>query len=544
MARLIVHRGQNRLLEFRISAQRALIGRADAADLGLPGDTISRFHCTVQRGPDGAWEVLDRSRHGLRVNGAPVAGAAPLNHEDELTVGEFRLVFYTRDQGLATPTAAARAVAPPVEQLLSAEDTLSVQRLVLEVREGPDAGRREVLSQPEISVGGPGSDIVLGDPALCPEHVRISVSRGRALIKPGAGFAVLDAQRVDEPTPLYPGEDVRIGDTFFRVEAETATATPRAERFGSMVGRAEVTRQVFGLLQSVARHTTTVLLTGETGTGKDLAARGVHEASTRADGPFVALNCAALSASLFESELFGHERGAFTGANATHAGAFEQADGGTLFLDEVGELPEPAQAKLLRALDSGEIRRVGASRAIFPNVRLIAATNRELVHEVNAGRFRADLYFRLATIVVKLPPLRERVEDLPIVAESICAALGPDVRIQDDAVELLATHHFPGNFRELRNVLTRAVVLGGPVISARSISFSAWAADPAPPLRFESSLVTPSPGASSRAVDELDRERIRAALVTHRRNLSAAAAALGVARSTLVLKIKRYGLEH
>ncbi|MCK6522010.1 sigma 54-interacting transcriptional regulator [Myxococcota bacterium] len=541
MARLIVHRGPNRLLEFRISAQRALIGRADAADLGLPGDTISRIHCTVQRAPDGGWEVVDRSRHGLRVNGAPVAGAARIAHEDELIVGEYRLVFYTRDAGLATPTVATRGVAPPVEQLLSADDSVSVQRLVLEVREGPDAGRREVLGQPELSVGAPGSDIVLSDPALCPEHVRISVSRGRALIKPGAGFAVLDGERVDEPTPLYLGEDVRIGDTFFRVEAETTTATPRAERFGQMVGRSEAIRQVFGLLQSVSRHTTTVLLTGETGTGKDLAARGIHEASTRADGPFIAVNCAALSASLFESELFGHERGAFTGANAAHVGAWEQADGGTLFLDEIGELPEPAQAKLLRALDSGEIRRVGATRAIFPKVRLIAATNRELVHEVSAGRFRADLYFRLAAIVVKLPPLRARLEDLPLVAESIASGLGADVRIQDDAIELLATHHFPGNFRELRNVLTRAVVLGGPVISARSISFSAWAADPAPRLPFEANL--PAGGASHRAVDELDRERIREALVTHRRNLSAAAAALGVARSTLMLKIKRYGLE-
>ena len=544
MARLIVHRGPNRLLEFRISGQRAVIGRADAADLGLPGDTISRFHCTIQRTLTGGWEVVDRSRHGLRVNGTPVVGSAPLEHQDELSLGEFRLVFVTRDAGLATPTAAARGITAPVEQLLTADDTLSVQRLVLEVREGPDAGRREVLSKPELSVGGPGSDIVLSDPSLCPEHVRISVSRGRALIKPGAGFAILDANRVDEPTPLYLGEDVRIGDTFFRVEAETATATPHAEQFGAMVGRSKAMRQVFGTLQSVARHHTTVLLTGETGTGKDLAAQGIHGASTRADGPFVAVNCAALSVNLIESELFGHERGAFTGAGAQHAGLWEQADRGTLFLDEVGELPGPAQAKLLRALDSGEIRRVGATSPIFPNVRLIAATNRDLAHEVNAGRFRADLYFRLATIVVRLPPLRERVEDLPIVIEAICATMAPGIKVQEDAITLLSTHHFPGNFRELRNVLIRAVVLGGPIISARSISFSAWATDPIPGFPFEAALGSPNPSAESRAVDELDRERIREALALHNRNLSAAAAALGVARSTLVLKIKRYGLDY
>jgi DNA-binding NtrC family response regulator len=375
--------------------------------------------------------------------------------------------------------------------------------------------------------------VVLPDPGLVKDHVRVRLLGGRTMIEPGLGAAFLGPTRIRDILPVFPGEEVRIGNTEFVVEWDVREDTPTADRFGEMVGVSEPMRRAFGVLRRMAAHHAPVLLIGESGTGKELAARALHDASPRAGRPFVALNCGAITASLFESELFGHEKGSFTGANERRDGAFQRADTGTLFLDEVGELPEEAQSKLLRALESGEVRRVGGGEPTFPDARVIAATNRGLAEGAKAGTFRSDLYFRLAVLAVRLPPLRERAEDIAVMAETIAKRIHADITITPDAHEALRAYAWPGNARELRNVLTRAFVLYGPVIDASSIVFN--------PLERDGAAT--SAWAGRNGVDEAEREVVVDALKKANGNRSQAARTLGIARSSLLYKLRRWGIE-
>ena len=238
----------------------------------------------------------------------------------------------------------------------------------------------------------------------------------------------------------------------------------RAYPVGGMIGRCAAMREVFDRIRKVAPTDSTVLILGESGTGKELVARAVHEMSPRKDAPIIAVNCAAIPDSLIESELFGHEKGAFTGAIAAHRGLVEVADGGTLFLDEIGELPAAAQARLLRVLQQGEIRRVGSPHARKVNIRLIAATHRNLEQRVTEGLFRSDLYFRLRVIEIRLPPLRSRGEDLDAMAsfllDKACRRLNrPPLQFAPQALAAIRAYHWPGNVRELENAIERAVIL-------------------------------------------------------------------------------------
>ena len=227
------------------------------------------------------------------------------------------------------------------------------------------------------------------------------------------------------------------------------------ERIGGCVGRSLAMREIFGLLERVAPTDATIHIEGETGTGKDLLARTIHSMSNRAKGPFEVVDCGAVAGTLIESELFGHEKGAYTGATASRKGAFELAHGGTIFLDELGELSLDLQPKLLRVLEQREIRRVGGSRTISVNIRVIAATKKDLKQEVQKGKFREDLYFRLAVVPLYIPPVRERKEDIPMLVAEFAKKLGDGVDIPKDTMDLLMAHDWPGNVRELRNVLER-----------------------------------------------------------------------------------------
>ncbi|MCB9760571.1 MAG: sigma 54-interacting transcriptional regulator [Alphaproteobacteria bacterium] len=537
MPRLVFMRGQTRLLEYKVHPGRTMIGRADNCDLVVPGETVSRTHCVIT-GREGAWTLRDRSRHGTQLNGRPIQDDAPLKDGDVIGVGGYALRFSEAADAASRPTLSTRAAGHvPAEQLVASDDQLTVKRLVLVVDEGPAAGERHLLTRSQQEIGGPGSRVALGDPELAHNHLTIQVNRGRAILIPGRGPVVVDGERVTAALPVFVDEPVVAGQTVFHLAHELAVERPEADSFGTMVGASAAFRGIFGVLRRVSLFdAAAVLLQGESGTGKELAARGLHDEGPRASGPFVAVNCGAIAETLFESELFGHERGAFTGAERRTDGAFQAADGGTLFLDEIGELPESAQAKLLRALESGEVRRVGGTRVSYPDVRVVAATNRDLEEEVKAGRFRADLYFRLAVIVVKLPPLRERPEDLPIIAMAIASRLGQDVSIMPDALEALRRHSFPGNARELRNVLTRALVMGGPRISASAISFTPWSFEHLP------TAADPASGGGV-TLETTQRMLIQDAMRRHSGNRSAVARELGVARSTLASRIRSYGLE-
>lgn len=256
---------------------------------------------------------------------------------------------------------------------------------------------------------------------------------------------------------------------------------------GDMIGKSPAMQEIFARINKVAPTDTTVLILGESGTGKELVARAVHEQSQRREAPIIAVNCAAIPTNLIESELFGHEKGAFTGATQTHRGLVEAADGGTLFLDEIGELPLEAQARLLRVLQENEIRRVGATASRKVNVRLIAATHRNLQQGVTDGSFRSDLYYRLHVMEIQLPPLRERGDDIPLLAEVLLEKLRlrlnrTPMSFTPEAIGILQQHHWPGNVRELENVIERAIILAdGNQISAGQLALAKPADSPAMP---------------------------------------------------------------
>ncbi|MGF1468424.1 MAG: sigma-54-dependent transcriptional regulator [Sandaracinaceae bacterium] len=330
-----------------------------------------------------------------------------------------------------------------------------------------------------------------------------------------------------------------------------------AEEFAPpLVGVSDAMDQIRRFVAQVGPTDATVAIYGETGTGKEVVARRLHVVSARADGPFVALNAATVPRELFESELFGHKKGAFTGASADRRGLFREADGGTLFIDELAELPLDSQAKLLRALETRRVRPVGDGREVPVDVRIVAATNRDLWREVKEGRFREDLYFRLQVFPIVLPPLRERREDIVPLAEHLLARLGsPPRRLEDGAERALAGHDWPGNVRELLNVLRRASLfatgelIDGPLVR-RMLAASIFAAgigpsaeDPASAPTVERERVRVDTSVDGPlALAEVERRHIERTLAQHGGNITHAAAALEIDRRTLQRKLRAYGV--
>ena len=341
-----------------------------------------------------------------------------------------------------------------------------LRRFRITVQTGRDAGLTAVADSDELSVGtAPGNNLVLTDPTVSRHHVVICAGvRGFALrdVESTNGTRINNV-RVKEGF-LETGDVIHIGSTTLRFDVdpgEHEEPVSIEDRWGRVLGASPAMRRIFAMLPRIASADATLLLDGETGTGKGLLSEVIHNHSPRAKGKFVVVDCSAIPATLIESELFGHEKGSFTGAHAAKAGVFEAAAGGTVFLDEIGELPVEMQPKLLRALEDRQIRRVGGTDMIRLDVRIIAATNRDLRAEVNKGTFRADLYYRLNVVRVTIPPLRERREDIPMLVAHFYEQFtrGGD-RPPASLVSLLAMHEWPGNVRELRSAVERAVLLG------------------------------------------------------------------------------------
>jgi two-component system response regulator HydG len=537
MPTLQFHEAGRTLFVHVLRGGRTVIGRSDSCDLALPSDSVSRIHCTLDGRADG-WVVTDRSRHGTKVNGERVE-ARKLSDRDEIGIGTYVATFHLGgDEQLRGSTTTMPIPAASHEELVEGNaEVMAACRAEVHFVRGPHAGRKISLGQARTSVGGPGATIEL-DAKLPRGALYLRVVRGRPMVEPGAVAAYLAGTRVRETTPVMAGEEVRTGEHGFVVSIELSEETVRElDALGEMVGRTPLMRRLFGTLQRMAAHDAPVLLTGESGTGKELAARALHLSGPRFEGPFVALNCAAIAETLFESELFGHEKGAFTGADRRQDGAFQQADGGTLFLDEIGEMQLDLQAKLLRALESGEIRRVGGSEPEFPDVRVVSATNRNLQDEVRQGKFRQDLYFRLAVLTARLPSLRERAEDIPVLAQTLLSRHHPGAQLTQDALDALQAYAWRGNVRELRNVLTRAVVMHGPHISADHLAFNPWS--------FEEEISprpTEPPPSYILAEDDPERMALERALQEASGNRTQAARILGIPRSSLLYKLNKYGL--
>ncbi len=329
-----------------------------------------------------------------------------------------------------------------------------------------------------------------------------------------------------------------IGDSARERQQLTAAVQVGGRPAGQMIGRSAGLQRLQVFLERVAATASTVLLFGESGTGKELAAGLIHALSPRASRPFVAINCAAIAEGLLESELFGHEKGAFTGAVAQHDGVFVRAHTGTLFMDEVGELSLAAQARMLRVLENRCLTRVGGSKELTVDVRLVAATHRDLKQRVAEGKFREDLLYRLSVLQTSIPPLRERRDDIPPLCQHFLRTIGESVgrRIEEvspAAAEVLARHRWPGNVRELRNVIERALVLGsGPVLEV----------DDLPPELLHAAPVKPTEPGAVRPLVELEREAIVGALAATGGNKARASALLGIDRTTLYRKLKDHAL--
>ena len=419
---------------------------------------------------------------------------------------------------------------------------LRTRTLRIDVVAGPNAGQSATLPGPEVRIGsGRGVDLVLLDPTVSRHHLTLRAeTTGIRVIDAGSrngttvdGLRVVDAYARQDSLIAVGGSTLRLHVTADVVELPLSSR----ESFGGLIGRSIPMRRVFTVLERVAPCDDTVLIEGETGTGKELAAEAIHEESQRAPGPFVVFDCSAVAANLIETELFGHVRGAFTGAIADRVGAFESADGGTLFLDEIGELPLELQPKLLRAIERFEIRPVGSSLPRRVDVRIVAATNRNLAEESSRGRFREDLFYRLAVVRITLPPLRERAEDIPLLAQHFASARdrrgGADHVLSHEALEALSLRAWPGNVRELRNAIARTLRLGGP-------GPVDGAPESLPPSRIDFNV--PLMVARDRLCADFEEAYLREALRRANGNATRAAELAGVNRKFMQRAIKRYGL--
>lgn len=422
--------------------------------------------------------------------------------------------------------------------------TLSSATQVAELRhviviEGPDAGRTF-----DLDASAP-SRILVGTSPAC--HVKLvdpTVSRRHAAFEPTGkgGYRLTDLDSTNGTTVdgvriheafVRGGEIVRFGSTAVRLDADVASDGPplvNAMRFGRTLGASVAMRRLYPLCERLAKTRVPVIIEGETGCGKEVLAESIHDAGG-SKGPFVVFDCTTVSANLVEAELFGHERGAFTGADRARAGVFEEADGGTLLVDEIGDLDLPLQAKLLRVIDRGELRRVGGQGMIKVDVRILAATRRDLDKEVAAGRFRDDLFHRLAVARVELPPLRDRHGDVPLLLRQFVAEMGGPPALAQEIATRYAAYTWPGNVRELRNLVARHIALGFDSVPA-SVVPQPGAMPPQQGGDYLDNLVSEPlafPLARRRALEEFERRYVSAVLARHGGNIAQAAKASGLA---------------
>ncbi len=432
-------------------------------------------------------------------------------------------------------------------RVLSRGTHLVRSRLRLTVAPGTPQAEETEFTTDVIRIGADTScDLVLGDDSVSSRHAELALT-GEGLIVRDLGSTngtFVNGVRVREAF-LEPGARLQVGETQIALERTGEVQVPLSGslRFGRLLGQSAAMREVFALLEKAAPTDKTVLIEGETGTGKDVCAGSIHDESPRSEGPFIVFDCGAASPTLIESELFGHAKGAFTGAGDARQGVFERASGGTVFLDEIGELPLELQPKLLRVLEERAVRRLGDGRRIDVDVRLIAATNRNLKNEVTAGTFRRDLYFRLNVIRVVMPPLRKRLDDLPLLSQAILSEEPGEPRLlRPETLEMLAAYPWPGNVRELRNVLSRAATFATREIEPSHLPGFENDELPGHGGGFEVESHLPYHAAKERCLDRFERTYVEAILDASGGNVSRAAEQSGIPRQTIHRLMSKHGI--
>ncbi|NVB77640.1 MAG: sigma 54-interacting transcriptional regulator [Kofleriaceae bacterium] len=528
------------------------IGRDASCDIVIPHASVSRQHAKLRMSP---LEIADAgSRNGTRVRGADLEPhvPVPLAVGEAVQIGRCAVLIHSSsiilddplDDGVPDHSPESFARMFEMECARSARSRSPFSFVRVEVREGraPEVGdvlRSALRTSDAISTDGPnGFQLLLLDTSA--DQTSAAVARMTQLL-------------------AQTGLSVKVGIARYPQDGVTAAQlSAHAWERLSRPPHAPPTEMdhVRTLIAQIAHGDVSVLITGETGVGKELCAEMIHRLSARAGKPFVKLNCASVVESLIESELFGHERGAFTGAITARPGLFEAGNGGTVFLDEIGELPLSVQSKLLRVLEEREVRRVGATVGKTLDVRFVCATNRVLADEVAAGRFRRDLYYRINGVTLSIPPLRERRSEIAGLAKAFARRSRPASQLVmgADVIDALEQHPWPGNIRELRNTIERAVLLssGGSVrVAHLALENEASRAElvggtrPTPRVTltdFEVPRMTPDPQTLANAVAELERKRILDALNEYGGNQTRAARALGISRNTLLSRLDAYGL--
>jgi DNA-binding NtrC family response regulator len=414
--------------------------------------------------------------------------------------------------------------------------------------EGPDAGRAALLGSAPVIVGCDiACELVLTDPRVSRRHLSVQRAEGGFLVRDldSRNGTMFEGSALREAV-LSAGATLKLGRTLLRIQPRPqAFSLPpsQSRRFGELVAQSLAMREVFAVLERAAQADVTVLVEGATGTGKELVARGLHDESARRKGPFVALDCGALPAGLMESELFGHKRGAFTGAMQDRQGAFVRAHRGTLFLDELSAIPADAQSRLLRALETRRIRPVGDDREVEVDVRVVAAADGTLERRMAEGSFRADLFYRLAVVHLRLPSLAERREDIALIVEEVLRRRGVEVGpVRGENLDRLMAHPWPGNVRELRNVLDRALALA-PGVPFESLPIEpARTAHRADVMRGVDTTL-PFAQAKEQVIAEFERRYLADLMARCEDNLSEAARQSGIDRKHLRHLLRRHNLK-
>lgn len=420
-----------------------------------------------------------------------------------------------------------------------------VRRGKLVVLSGPDSGKTVVADKAEVTIGSSkdGNCLVLSDPTVSRFHAVLMESAGGYLLKDlnSTNGTYLNGVLIKEAYLEFGGE-IALGETqigFIPFEDKIEVFPSSKSIFGEVCGQSLKMRTIFSILERVSETDATIILEGETGTGKELLARAIHANSHRAQKPFVVIDCSSVAQNLIESELFGHEKGAFTGAANTREGVFEQANEGTVFLDEIGELALDLQPKLLRILETREVKRVGGNRSTSVNVRMIAATNRDLSLEVKHGRFREDLFYRLSVLRLKIPPLRKRKEDITRITFHLLKIISKEYgmaeipTVDEETFEILKSYNWPGNVRELRNMLSRSLAMGNrDVIQPKGLMIPS----------VSSSCEKKMDSMAGMSLEEIEKNAIIQTLNASKGNKTQTAKDLGIAYSTLYEKIKKYGI--
>ena len=554
MAELVFLRRGEEVLRFTIDKPRVVLGRGDKCDVAVPDPEVSRQQVAITT-TDAGVEAEDLSGKGIVIAGKKVS-SAPLVDGADIALGQWRAIFRAKSSSVDEDATQIG------QQTEIAEVGSDGPRITAQLRV---RGQKETVHKLQVdsfTIGKDTSnDLVVNERYISSRHLKVTRSDNR--------FHLVDQQSTNGtwvgPVRVFEAEiplfsTVKLGSTEIVFEPTSTAALSAGSKGGTsyegLIGTDGAMRALSEIIERVAPSTAAVAIFGESGTGKELVARAVHNRSARAEKAFIPVNCAAISKELIESELFGHEKGAFTGAEKTHRGAFEEADGGTIFLDEIGELPLELQAKLLRALESGEIKRVGAARPMNVDVRIVAATNRDLLDESRKGRFREDLFYRLCVVPLNLPPLRNRKADVPALAQHFLKLFSPKgapVTMSQDALAKLANHTWPGNVRELRNVLHRALLMRrGHSVEAGDITFQNSASGPLPaapapspmsmgPSPIEGQVYQPGRSLTDHLA-ALEKEIILQALKFHGNSKEKAGRELGIGRSTMFKRLKDWGL--